>query len=300
MSKGSSTNTVTQKSDPWKPAQPYLQDLLGQASGQFQQGGQYAPFSTVVPFSNQTNQALGGLEDFANAGGTPGIQQSQNALGQLLNGNQQLQSTANGDYLNSNPYLDKMYQAASGPVMDQVNSYFSQGGRSGSDTQAGELTKQLGNLSANIYGQNYANERTNQLNAANTIGQQQLGGLTQAGNINQLAQSPLQTLLGVGQAYEGQAGNQLQDLLNRWNYGQQQPWQNLQQYAGLLGGIGGSGSSSSTTSPTGSNLGNILGGAAGIGSLFGSGGALSGLFGGGAAAGSAGSGLGSLAALLAI
>ncbi len=64
------TQTVEQKSDPWGPAQPYLTDVMGQAKSIYQSGvgGQYYPFSTVVPFSNQSEQALQMQEQIATSG----------------------------------------------------------------------------------------------------------------------------------------------------------------------------------------------------------------------------------------
>ena len=58
---GTTTQTTVQNTDPWKPAQPYLTDLMGQAQNLYNTSSQntdYAPFNTVAPFSDQTQQAL--------------------------------------------------------------------------------------------------------------------------------------------------------------------------------------------------------------------------------------------------
>ena len=154
--------TTTQNNDPWAPAQGDLKGVLDQARGLNARGSQYAPFSTVVPFSNQSEQALQGIEGRANAG-NPLYTAGRSSL---LSGLDQLNSTANGDYLNGNPHLSQMFNALSGDVSNAVNSQFSASGRTGSPAHAGVMTQQLGNLGAQIYGQDYARERQNQLSAA--------------------------------------------------------------------------------------------------------------------------------------
>lgn len=233
MGKKTDEVTTTQTNDPWTPAQDALKGILGQAGNLYNQGSQYAPFSTVVPFSNQTEQALQGIEQKASQG-NPLYAQGQSAL---LGGLDTLQRTAGGEYLNNNPHLSQMFNAMKGEVSDSVNSQFSQYGRTGSPAHAGVMTQQLGNLGAQIWGQDYARERQNQLSAAG-----QMPGYTSAIPGYQAAgYNDLNALMGVGQAREGKAGETLQDMLNRFNFTQESPWQNLQRYAGLASGIGGMG-----------------------------------------------------------
>jgi hypothetical protein len=194
----------------------------------------------VVPFSNQSEQALQGIESRAQQG-NPLYNQGQAAL---TGGLDTLQRTAGGDMLNNNPYLSTMFNAMKGDVTDAVNSQFSAYGRTGSPAHAGVMTQQLGNLGAQIYGQDYARERQNQLNAAGQMPEytSAIPGYQQAGY------NDLNALAGVGQAREGKAGETLQDMLNRWNFSQESPWQNLQRYTGIATGIGGMGGNSTGTS----------------------------------------------------
>lgn len=78
----------------------------------------------------------------------------------------QMNSTIAGDYLNSNPYIDRTFQMAADPVVANIASQFSKAGRYGSGAHQGVLGTTLGNLATNIYGQNYANERAKQVTAA--------------------------------------------------------------------------------------------------------------------------------------
>jgi hypothetical protein len=256
----SDKQTTTQQNDPWKPAQGALKDILGQAGNLYNRGSEYAPFSTVVPFSNQSEQALQGIEQRAQAG-NPLYNQGQAAL---TGGLDTLQRTAGGEYLNNNPHLSTMFNAMKGDVTDAVNSQFSAYGRTGSPAHAGVMTQQLGNLGAQIYGQDYARERQNQLSAAG-----QMPGFTSAiPGYQQAGYNDLNALMGVGQAREGKAGESLQDLLNRWNFQQESPWQNLTRYAGIAQGIGGMGGTGTNTqemqmSPF-SQLTSLLSSAAGV------------------------------------
>ena len=68
-----------------------------------------------------------------------------------------------------NPYLNQLYSAASQPVIDSVNSVFGQAGRTGSGANQQELTRNLGDLAANIYGTNYNQALQNQMAAATQI-----------------------------------------------------------------------------------------------------------------------------------
>lgn len=322
-----STQSVNQVSQPWTAAQPYLQDIMSQAQGLYNQGSSYAPFNTVAPFSPETEMGLQLTADRA-VNGSPTINSANGALQQLmqsrtapgsdaltglLNGyNDQgtpgLQQTASGAMLNSNPYLDKMFASASRPVIDAVNAQFSQAGRTGSSANQDVLTRDLGDLAGNIYGQNYANERNlqqgaqtalsaNSANQARTIGdaanslnaQFNTGGqqaLTAAGLAPSIAgqdYTDLQNLLSVGGARDSQAQAQIQDLLSRWQYGQDQPWSLLSKYAGAVNGLGSLGGTTSGTTtaktPNTSTPSLIGGGMSLIGSLL-QGGVLQSLFGG--------------------
>lgn len=128
-------------------------------------------------------------------------------------GMNQLQNTASGMYLNSNPYLDDMFGSASGAVTRAYQtatapgtaSSFSGAGRYGSGAYANSVSQNqqdlgstLGNLSANIYGGNYQAERARQDAASQALSalMQQNYGLQ--GNL--LNQAGNQYLSGLGQA----------------------------------------------------------------------------------------------------
>ena len=89
-------------------------------------------------------------------------------------------STARGDMLNSNPYLQGAIDRAIDPVKDKIQSQFAMSGRYGSGANQDVLAKSLGDVASNIAYGDYQRERQNQLNA-----QQQLGNLAQQQFANQ-------------------------------------------------------------------------------------------------------------------
>lgn len=267
---GDNTSTSTSNSAPWGPAQPYLQDLMGQAKSLYNQGSQYAPFPTVAPFSPQTIQGLDATQQRA-LNGSPVVNAANDSITNLLQartapGQDVLSQWANPG--NINPYLDKQYAAASRPVIDSVNAQFSQGGRTGSTANQNALTDRLGDLAASIYAPGYENAANRSVGAANALNQnyntqssQRVAAAALAPGLAGQDYTDLQNLLNVGQKYDTQAGNYINDALQRWNYSQDQPWTLLSRYAGNVAGLGSQGQSttSSQTQPTQSVVPSLLG-----------------------------------------
>ena len=114
--------------------------------------------------------------------------------------------------------------------------------------------QQLGDIGTRMAYQNYGAERGNQLGAiqqAPTLAQQDYL------DINQLAQA--------GASREAQAGAELQDQINRFNFDQQAERDALTQYMTLVGGGQYGGSSTSTapiySNPAATNVGLLASGA---------------------------------------
>lgn len=145
-------------------------------------------------------------------------------------------NTLNGTYLNpaTNPYLKATSNAATQQTLNQYD-YATQPGIAGSFAAGGalggsafnsaqdqsrfNLANALGNINTNIYGQNYQNERQNQMNALNNVG-----------NIQAANETPGQTLMDVGQFNQQQAQNQLnaqyQNQQNQYNAAYQNQYNN--------------------------------------------------------------------------
>lgn len=260
------TDYVTTTQDPWAALQPYLKTGFAKAGQLLTAGGpQYYPNSTVAQFGQNTQDALGMMQQQATAGN-----QVAGPAGQ------QIASTLQGDYLNSNPYLDAMYnQAAQGvtrnyqeSVAPTIAANFGLGGRTGSnmafanamDSSRQTLADSLGGMAANIYGGNYQQERARQMQAA---------GL--APQTAELGYYDADRLLGAGQIQDEQSQRNISDQFNRYMYNQERPYDALGRYMGYLGGNYGG----STTQPvfqdtTARNLG-LAGAGLGLISEFGGG-----------------------------
>ncbi len=249
---GGGGGTTVTKSDPWDQQKPYLEYGFQQAQNQYKGNTpSYYPNDTLAPLSATTNQALA-LQKQRALSGNPLMNASQDALTQ----------TANGSMLNSNPYLDANFKAGADAITrsynDAVNgqtSGFAGSGRMGSGMQAfyqnqqnDTLAKNLGNLEAQTYYNNYNTERNNQLNATQLAPQ-----FANADFQN------LDALSSVGSAEDSNNQNILNSKIDRFNYDQNLPANKLAQYMGLVqGNYGGSGTTTAT--PTYSK-GNIFGGA---------------------------------------
>ena len=83
---GGGGETITQENQvtPYAPSEPYLNNILTEASNLYQSGtgSQYYPGSTVVPFAQQTQQGLQGLENLSTSqlSGSPMMQQAGNVF----------------------------------------------------------------------------------------------------------------------------------------------------------------------------------------------------------------------------
>jgi len=295
MSSGGS-QTTTQMSEPWSGAQPHLNSVMNQAAGLYNSGlgQQYYQGDTVVPWSPQTQTAMDMTQELA-LQGNPLLDQAFGTTNQVMQGATPqagyYQSVMQGDYLNSNPYLDQTFNRMADTVASNVNARMGLAGRTGSGAATDVMTDSLGQLANQVYGQNYQMERDRQSQAAQGLSgvtDQALRGALLSPQLGASRYADAQALQGVGGAYEDMAGQYVQDQLNRWNFSQQAPWDVLQQYGNFAMGIGGMGGTQQSTAPRqrGGLAGAVGGGLSGLGAA--------GAFG---ATGPVGWGLGALGAL---
>ncbi len=255
--------TQTQTSEPWAPAASHLTRGLDAARAQVEAGPARWSGPFIAPMSEYTNEGLeaiaqrgregsditrgaqglatdvltqrptfGGAQSYLGAPSWEDVQQIFSTLpGATQNA---LQQTAQGDYLNGNPYLDQQFGRAAQQVTDTFNrdispgiaAQFSKAGRVGSDAQgnvlqnaAGQVSDSLAGLSNDIYGGNYQRERDRQLSAAS-----QLGNLSQA-----------QQYLGANVFNQLQGNNLAAAGIDAGVYGQQLGQQNV--FGGLANSL---------------------------------------------------------------
>lgn len=204
--KPAGTTTSVQDIPEWQ--KPYVMQAMNSARGLLN-----TPTDNTMTDAASANLMSTVNGDYLNS--NPGNAAYQ-ALSTYENPNESLlRPTAEGAYLNANPYIDATYNKAARGVTDNYNySVMPQlsrqygnmqafGGNSSYgemfDRNSKQLATGLGDLATGIYGQNYANERTNQQNAqfgllssANTSAGIRAGGASGlSGNYNTARQQQL-------------------------------------------------------------------------------------------------------------
>jgi len=258
---GLTTTTSTQSIDP--AILPYLTYGLEQGAGLYQGGGpKYYTGETFVAPSQTTQAGVQALETRALAG---------NPLTGLAQ--QQLQGTLGGAYLGGNPFFQGAFAPAAQAAKSQFDTTLSDiasksslAGRYGSgamgslqDRATGQFGQQLANTAGQLAYQNYEQERARQ--QAATMAAPQMAGADY---------QDIQQMLQAGQLREGYQGQQMQGDIAKFNFLQNQPQQNLQNYLSLVYGnpLGRVGQSTQTGYADTSTLQNVLGLAAVGGGLY--------------------------------
>ena len=239
---GNTKQTTSASSEPWKAAQPALQQGITGAQNLYNAGvgGQVYQGSTVIPWSAQSQQGMNNIELGANAnargqglsgqyqgiinnGGMNSAQQQamsgfqgqaqnpfnwvqQNAVGNTMN-------LANSQYSVS-PELQKVLDAQSSKVADTVNMNASSAGRYGSGANQSLLAENVGNLANQTIFNDYQNflGRKDSANS-NLFNMGQTGMNTQANANAAIGNLGQQAIGNLGTAYTGmQAPNT--DLMN--------------------------------------------------------------------------------------
>lgn len=242
------TNTTSTVNPPAYAA-PYLAYGANEAQRLYSTGGglNYYPEETLAGFSPEQQMAMN-LQTNRALSGSPLQREGQN---QALN-------TLRGNFLNptTNPYFQ---QAVLNPITQNVQSQFSRAGRLGSGANQDVLARSL----ATPLMQNYENERARQ---------NQMIGVSQ--DLAQSDYADYANLAKVGAMRQDQAQKQIMSNMDRYNFLQSAPTQNLNQFLGQVGKAAGGYNSQTTpmvSNPLNQTLGTV-GNILGIGSYFGLGG----------------------------
>lgn len=250
-SSGSTTSTTQTKADPWPGLQPFLLGTQGQP-GLFNQASElysgpaprYYDNSTVAGIAPETNLAW----NAATARGLGGSPLNAEASKYLTDS---MQGKYVGGFLGG-PGGDAVFDNIQSRVTPAVDARFSSAGRYGSGLHADTATRALTEAYAPFAMQGYQAERGLQQQAAGMAPQQAGQDFTDIG-----------ALEAVGAARQAQA----QDLINadvqRFDYNQNIPIQQLARYAGFLQGQQIPASQTQTT--TGKQPSNLLGTLGGLG-----------------------------------
>jgi len=246
---GDKTGTSVSTTNPPAYAAPFLAYGANEAQRLYGEGGglNYFPENTVAGFSPEQQMAMN-LQTNRALSGSPLQRQGQDLA---LN-------TLQGNFLNANtnPYFQR---AVVDPVTDRVQGTFSQAGRLGSAYNQNALTNAL----SDVYYRNFETERARQ-NAM----------IPQAFNMAQQDYTDYSNLAKVGQLRQQQAQRDILANMDRFNFLQSAPAQNLNQFLGQVGTAAGNYGSTSSPyqyNPLNQTLGaisNIVGIGSGIKGLF--------------------------------
>lgn len=204
MSSGSNrptqTTTTVNNNAPPEWAAPHLKKL-GNRVGEAFDAGDLRPktpdFSTVVPFSAPTQEAMAGMYDVAAQGNPNASLANQGLQGILegggLTGNQnqmignlarsadgsyrpeaamgvaQNMNTAAGNNLMGNPFIDRMISDNATTMGTAITDQMGAMGRGGSGTHQKTLLDSIDRMATSLRADNYNRERQNQINASNAL-----------------------------------------------------------------------------------------------------------------------------------
>jgi len=269
------TTTTVQKSDPWSGQQPYLSDLFSHAQGLYDNyTPQFFPNPTVAPLDPLQGQAIA-LEAQRGLTGSPVDTAAQQSATNFLD----------GSYASAgNPYFQGMANSVLANVVPGLEAQFNQGNSLNNPGVAYAVSQGATDALGNLAYQNYSDQLSNQLKAL------ALAPQTTALDFRNIA-----ALGDAGSQLQNQAQQQINDAIARFNFQQQLPYEQLNDYANLI--QGGYGSTSTLTQPYFQNQNSLLGaGLLGAGML--GGGVLGGGSGGSGWGSLAGAGLGALLAFM--
>ena len=241
---GGETTNVS-KVEPPDAVKPYLKPFMSQASN-----------LAGTPYQAYTGQRIAGFAPEQEAGMQLTAARALQGSPEINATRANLYQTMNGDFMSpdSNPYLKQMADTALDQVQGRVNSTMRGTGGYGGSAHTESMTRALGDTAANIYGSNYANERTNQMR-----------GMAFAPQMQSMDYQDLQALTGVGDARR----TMNQDILNQdygnWLEAKNYPYQQLDVMGNAIRTTMGAGGTTTSTGPNPyqtSPVASALGGAA--------------------------------------
>jgi hypothetical protein len=213
--------TTTQTQNPWSGQQPYLTEAFQGANNLYQNySPQYFPQSTVAPF-NPTQKLGLDLSTAYGLNGNPAVNSGTAAITGINS----------GALLGSNPYLNATEQNVLSNVVPGIEATFNGGNRMNSPGGAFAASQGAASAIAPYAFSDYETQIGNILKGAAIAPELQNSAVQNLGLINQ-----------AGQTEQGQQQAQLNDAINRWNFGQQLPYNRQsifdQMISGTYGGTG--------------------------------------------------------------
>lgn len=292
MGGGTPKNTTqTTTAEPPAYLRSYLEQGASEAANNYAAGpNEYYSGETVVPMSEQTQQALDLTQQRALAG-SPVTGAAQDYATKALS------TPITSEFgATQNPYLDETFNQAADTVQNRLASTFAGSGRNIGASRA-PMAGELNDLATSIYGGAYDADQNRKLTDITSQRSNNLGLTGLSPSLANQDYVDYGQLGQVGAQYEDLTGRQMEDSAARWDFGQNADDLALDNYLQRIGMInGGAGGTTSATTPiyrnrTAGAVGGGLSGAAtgatigsavpGIGTAVGAGvGGLIGLLGG--------------------
>ena len=309
---GKTTSTVQQNADPWSGVQPYLKQAYGDAANLFtSQAPQLYPgqFTATPDYLYQQGQAQGlgaatnQLPHLAGlmqggaaqlAGASPYTSMAMPGVSQLY---------AAGDPAR-NPFFQSALESAQRPVIQQFQEQIMPGIRTGAQG-AGQLggtrqgiaegiaargaTQSLADMAAQMGSQAYGQglQATGAaaglgLSAEQQAAEAQARGLALAPQVAQMQLLPGQVMQDIGAQRTAAQQAQINEAMQRYQYGQELPFSQMERYLSLLAGAPGGSSSSTSIGPATGGSNPLMSGVGGALTGYSAGTALGGALGGAA------------------
>ena len=213
---GQSSTTQTQSSttQPWAPAQPMLQGILGQLGSALNNTGltsaETGALNTLQANAGQGNPYAGGIGSYAQSllGGGGANAQAGNVQANLGTLQSQLNPYANGSMVGNNPALAAQLAQIQNDVGSSINGQFAAAGRDLSGANQMAYGRGVAAAEAPIIAQQYNQDVSNQINAANAL---YGAGNSTANTLGNMQQNYL--------ANQGQGITAAQSALDANNYG---------------------------------------------------------------------------------
>jgi hypothetical protein len=249
-SSGGGTSTTINKNEPPAWMQPYHQDIGNMGQYQSRQPMSFFPGQTFANLAPETQAAL----QFQTNRALQGSPLTGAAQGELT-------KTLSGDYLNAgNPAFSGMMDRVSAEIRPRLDAQFAGSGRYGSGAHANAMASALTDAGSQLAYQDYGRERDNMMR-----------GMLFAPQLAQQDYYDASKLAEVGGVREDFAQQGINDQMARHDFSQQEPWNRLGLYSGIINGINAGGTSTGTsTQPRRSlGMGDALGGAAGLAGILG-------------------------------
>lgn len=260
---GGGQTSQTQTADPWSGAQGYLKDAYAQAQTAAERTSTAAYDGNFVNPANSTQRgavdmALGAIPNMDTGGGISRVA-NESLSGSMLSANPHVQSAIDATIRPTVERARDQYLPAISSAAQSAGAYGGSRHALAQRWAAQDVNKQVADTAAQMWNQNYQNERNIQTQVA--------PGLVEMANRMQLA--PAQAMLDVGnQQY------QLDDLVRQNEMAQfedsiNRHWRAINPYIAALSGIGMPGGTTSVTGGGGVNRNTAIAGGAMAGAAAG-------------------------------